>query len=166
MFGQIQYVIGTLKENLQFYYGPTTSPFMSFHYIWVKYGIDNKGNPTYKWNDARFLLANFYHIYIIWVWWTICFSCTSLTCVFLKWSKVIMKVVLGKEPKSHWVVVDTLDDYNDTSDVMFQLETLLEFIALDSSRALMCMIEFNKKRNFPSYSNLACHIGNGWCSII
>jgi hypothetical protein len=44
---------------------------------------------------------------------------------FLKWSKVIMKVVLGKEPKSHWVVVDTLDDYNDTSDVMFQLETLL-----------------------------------------
>ncbi len=65
-----------------------------------------------------------------------------------------MKVVLGKEPKSHWVVIDTFDDYNDTSDVMFQLETLLEFIVLDSSRALICMIEFNKKEIFVASQTL------------
>jgi hypothetical protein len=28
----------------------------------VRNGIDNRSNPTYKWDDANFLLANFLHL--------------------------------------------------------------------------------------------------------
>jgi hypothetical protein len=28
---------------------------------WVKNGTNNRGSPTYKWDDVGFLLANFRH---------------------------------------------------------------------------------------------------------
>jgi len=61
MLGQIQYV-GTLKEILQLDYGPMVSLIVLFHCNWVKNGTNNKGSPTYKRDDARFLLANFHHM--------------------------------------------------------------------------------------------------------
>jgi hypothetical protein len=61
MLGHIQYV-GTLKEILQLDYGPMASPIVLFHCNWVKNGTNNKGNPTYKRDDVRFLLANFHHM--------------------------------------------------------------------------------------------------------
>jgi hypothetical protein len=36
-----------------------SSPIVLFHGSWVKIGTDNRGNPTYKWDNAAFLLANF-----------------------------------------------------------------------------------------------------------
>ncbi len=50
------------------------------------------------------------------------------------------KVVLGREPKSRWVVVDTYDDCIDTRGVMSRLEAPLEFPNLDSGRALVSAI--------------------------
>ncbi len=44
---EIQYV-GTLKKILQLDYGQVFSPIILFHCQWVKNGINNKGNPTYK----------------------------------------------------------------------------------------------------------------------
>jgi hypothetical protein len=38
------------------------SPNFLFCCSWVKNGIDNKGNPTYKQDEASFLLANFCHL--------------------------------------------------------------------------------------------------------
>jgi hypothetical protein len=43
-------------------YGPMSSPIVLFYFSWVKNGIDNKGNPTYKQDNADFLFANFRHL--------------------------------------------------------------------------------------------------------
>jgi hypothetical protein len=61
VLGHIQYV-GTFKKILQLNCGPMASTIVLFHCNWVKNGIDNKGNPTYKRDHARFLLAKFRHI--------------------------------------------------------------------------------------------------------
>jgi hypothetical protein len=57
----IQYV-GILKQILQLDYGPMFSPIMLFCCNWVKNGIRSRGKPTYKCDDANFLLANFWHL--------------------------------------------------------------------------------------------------------
>ncbi len=51
----------------------------------------------------------------------------------------------GREPKSHWVFVDTYDDCIDTRGVVSGLEALLEFLDLDSSRALVGAIKLNRE---------------------
>jgi hypothetical protein len=61
VLGVIQYV-GTLKEILQLDYGPMFSPFVLFHWCWVKNGTDYRENPTYKRDDDSFVLANFRHL--------------------------------------------------------------------------------------------------------
>jgi hypothetical protein len=58
VLGAIQYV-GTLKEILGLDYGPISSPITLFRYQWVKNGIDNSRNPTYRRDDVGFFLANF-----------------------------------------------------------------------------------------------------------
>lgn len=40
---------------------PVSSLIVLFCCKWVKNGIDNKGKPTYKWDDVGFLLVNFQH---------------------------------------------------------------------------------------------------------
>ncbi len=55
------------------------------------------------------------------------------------------KVVLGREPKSYWVVVDTYDDSIDTQGVVFGLEASLKFPDLDSGRALVGAIKLNRE---------------------
>jgi len=61
LLGVIQYV-GMLKQIWQLDYGPMSSPIMLFRCQWVKNGTYNKGNPTYRWDDVRFLLVNFQHL--------------------------------------------------------------------------------------------------------
>ncbi len=61
MFGQIHYV-ETSKQILQLGYNLMSSAIFLFCCSWVKNGIDNKGNPTYKQDEASFLLANFRHL--------------------------------------------------------------------------------------------------------
>ncbi len=39
-----------------------SSPIVLFRCSWVKNGTDNRGNPTYKQDNAGFLLANFRHL--------------------------------------------------------------------------------------------------------
>jgi hypothetical protein len=36
-----------------------SSPIVLFYFNWAKNGIDNRGNPTYKQDNADLLLANF-----------------------------------------------------------------------------------------------------------
>jgi hypothetical protein len=44
--------------------------------------------------------------------------------------------------------MDTYDDYIDTRGVVSGLETMLEFLDLDSGRALVGVIELSRKNNF------------------
>jgi hypothetical protein len=39
-----------------------STPIVLFRCDWVQNASDNRGNPTYKQNDARFLMANFRHM--------------------------------------------------------------------------------------------------------
>ncbi len=57
----IQYV-GVLKEILILYYGPISIPIILMQCAWVWNGSDVSGNPTYKWDEARFLLLNFQYM--------------------------------------------------------------------------------------------------------
>jgi hypothetical protein len=56
----------------------------------------------------------------------------------------MVEIVLGREPESCWVVVDTYDCI-DTSGVVFGLEALLEFLDLNNGRALVGAIELSKE---------------------
>lgn len=58
---QLHYV-GVLKEILELNYGPISTPIILFWGDWVQNGLDNKGNPTYKQDQAGFLMANFKHM--------------------------------------------------------------------------------------------------------
>jgi len=53
--------------------------------------------------------------------------------------------VLGREPKSHQVVVDTYDDCINTRGVVSGLKTLLKFPDLDSGRALIGAMKLNRE---------------------
>jgi hypothetical protein len=59
--GQLQYV-GVLKEILELDYGAISNPIILVRFDWVKNGTDNKRDPTYKRDDARFLMVNFQHM--------------------------------------------------------------------------------------------------------
>ncbi len=61
VLGMIQYV-EILKQILQLDYGPMSSPIVLFCCSWVKNGTHNRGKPTYKCDDANFLLAKFWHV--------------------------------------------------------------------------------------------------------
>lgn len=58
VLGVIQYV-GILKQNLKLDYVPMFSPILLFCCSWVKNGIDNKSNCTYKLDDVSFLFEFF-----------------------------------------------------------------------------------------------------------
>ncbi len=62
VLGVIQYV-GILKQILKLDHGPMSSPIVLFRCSWVQNGTDNRGNPTYKRDNAGFLLANFRHLH-------------------------------------------------------------------------------------------------------
>ncbi len=58
---QLQYV-GVLKDILQLDYRTMSTPIVLFWCDWVQNVLDNRGNPTYKWDDVGFLMANFRHM--------------------------------------------------------------------------------------------------------
>ncbi len=58
---QLQYV-AVLKDILQLDYETMSTPIVLFQCDWVRNASDNRGNPTYKRDDARFLMANFKHM--------------------------------------------------------------------------------------------------------
>ncbi len=58
---QLQYV-GVLKDILQLDYGTMSTPIVLFRCDWVRNASNNRGNPTYKRDDAGFLMANFRHM--------------------------------------------------------------------------------------------------------
>jgi hypothetical protein len=55
------------------------------------------------------------------------------------------KIVLRKEPKSWWVVVDTYDDCIHTHGIVSKLEVPLEFWDLNNNRTIVGVIELNRK---------------------
>ncbi len=55
---QLQYV-DVLKDILQLDYETMSTPIVLFQCDWVQNASNNRGNPTYKRNDAGFLMANF-----------------------------------------------------------------------------------------------------------
>ncbi len=58
---QLQYV-GVLRNILQLDYKTMSTPIVLFWCDWVGNALDNHGNPTYKQDDARFLMGNFRHM--------------------------------------------------------------------------------------------------------
>jgi len=58
---QLQYV-GVLKDILQLDYGTMSNPIVLFRCDWARNALDNRGNPTYKRDDAGFLMVNFKHM--------------------------------------------------------------------------------------------------------
>ncbi len=59
--GSIQYV-GVLKDIILLDYGPISQPMVLFKCDGNTHGSDKWGNPTYKWDEDGFLLANFRHL--------------------------------------------------------------------------------------------------------
>jgi hypothetical protein len=51
-----------LKDILQLDYRTMSTPIVLFWCDWVQNVLDNRGNPTYKWDDVGFLMANFRHM--------------------------------------------------------------------------------------------------------
>jgi hypothetical protein len=49
---QLHYV-GVLKEILELDYGLVSNPIILFQCDWVQNALDNKGNPTYKWDETH-----------------------------------------------------------------------------------------------------------------
>jgi hypothetical protein len=49
---QLHYV-GVLKEILELDYGVVSTPIILFRCDWVRNGLDNRDNPTYKWDEAH-----------------------------------------------------------------------------------------------------------------
>jgi hypothetical protein len=45
--------VGVLKEILELDYGPVSTPIILFRCDWVQNGLDYKGNPTYKQDEAH-----------------------------------------------------------------------------------------------------------------
>jgi hypothetical protein len=58
---QLQY-LGVAKDILQLDYGTMSTPIVLFICDWVQNASDNRGNPTYKRDDAGLLMANFRHM--------------------------------------------------------------------------------------------------------
>jgi hypothetical protein len=54
--------VGTLKEILILDYAPIPTPIIFMRCAWVNNGTDIRGNPTYKHDEAEFLLANFRYL--------------------------------------------------------------------------------------------------------
>jgi hypothetical protein len=52
--------VGMLKDVLKLNYGPLRNPVILLRCEWIK-RHDNRGNPTYIRNEARFLVVNFRH---------------------------------------------------------------------------------------------------------
>jgi hypothetical protein len=108
VLGVIQYV-GIMKQILKLDYGPMSSPIVLFHCSWVKNGTNNRGNPTYKRDNAGFLLAKFRHLL------------HELDEPFVFPSQIqqvffwngpntpFWKVLLHREPRSGRVVANTFD---------------------------------------------------------
>jgi hypothetical protein len=108
----------------------------------VKNGTNNKGNLTYKQDDARFLLANFHHILHM--------SLMNLFFFLHKFSKCFFgmnqrhhggKLCLGGSPK----VVRLWTLMIDTQGVVSRLEAPLKFLDLNSGRALVGAIKLNRE---------------------
>jgi hypothetical protein len=57
----LQYV-GVFKDILKLDYGPISTPIILIQCAWVWNGSDVRGNPTYKWDEVRFLLPNFWYM--------------------------------------------------------------------------------------------------------
>jgi hypothetical protein len=98
--------VGVLKYILKLDYGPVHIPVIILHYEWMK-RHDNRGNPTYTKDDARFLIVNVHHklprmeeLFI--------FS-SHATQVFFSniEGRPGWKVVLQKETQSRREIVDT-----------------------------------------------------------
>lgn len=144
VLGPIQYV-GLLKQILQLDYGCMSSPIILFQCEWVRNGIDNRGNPTYKWDDVGFLLVNFWHLLHE---HNEPFVFPSQVQQVFFWSEPwtpTWKVVLHRELRNQRVVVDSYDDCLKTCGVAFELKAPMDFHELDSSRAMIGAIELNRE---------------------
>jgi hypothetical protein len=54
----IQYV-NVLKDIIRLDYGPISTLIILMRCAWVWNKSDVRGNPTYRWDEVGFLLANF-----------------------------------------------------------------------------------------------------------
>jgi hypothetical protein len=51
--------VGVLKDIILLNYGPVFQLVVLFKCDWVTHGSNRWGNPTYRWDEDGFLLANF-----------------------------------------------------------------------------------------------------------
>jgi hypothetical protein len=129
VLSQIQY-LGALNQILQLDYGPMSSQIVLFWCNWVKNGTDNKSNPTYKRDEIGFLLANFCHLLHEFDEPFVFLSQVQHVFFWNQLKTPWWKVVLGRELRSRWVVVDMYDDCIEMCSVVFGLEAPLDFLDL------------------------------------
>ncbi len=54
--------INVIKDIFKLNYGPISTPIIFMRCAWFRNGNDVKGNPTYRWDEARFLVCNFWYM--------------------------------------------------------------------------------------------------------
>jgi hypothetical protein len=114
---------------------------------WVKNGIDNRGNLTYKRDDVSFLLTNFKHL--LHEFYEPFDFPSQVQQVFF-WSEPKTpwwKVVLHKEPRSWRVVANTYNNCMDMCDSMSGLEVPLEFLDLKNVETSIGAIKLNREQS-------------------
>jgi hypothetical protein len=112
---QLQYV-SVLKDILQLDYRTMSTPIVLFWWNWVRNALDNHGNPTYKWNDARVLMANFRHMLLEDIEPFVFLSEVQQFFYADDWHNPWWKVILHLEPWSRRVLFDTYGEYISTNE--------------------------------------------------
>jgi hypothetical protein len=54
--------INLIKDIFKLNYGPISTPIIFMRCAWFRNGNDVKGNPTFRWDEARFLVCNFWYM--------------------------------------------------------------------------------------------------------
>jgi hypothetical protein len=146
--------VGVLKDIILLDYGPISQPVVLFKCDWVTHGSDRWGNLTYKRDEDGFLLANFRHLkanidepYVF---------PAQVQQVFYAHepSTLWWKIVLHKEPRSKWVVVENnekinipFDNVNDIEPPLQILEALVGAIELTRADAILTVEGFRRPSN-------------------
>ncbi len=93
-----------------------STPIVLFRCDWVQNALDNCGNPTYKQNDARFLMANFRHMLLEDIEPFVFPSQVQQVFYVDDRHTPWWKVVLHAEPRNRCVFFDTYGEYISTNE--------------------------------------------------
>ncbi len=110
--------------------------------------IDNNGNPTYKWDDVGFLLANFWHFLHEFDEPFVFLSQVQQVFFWSDTKTPFWKIILHKEPSSQQVMANMYDGCLETHRKAFGLEIPLDFVDVDRNRTLVYAIELSREDAF------------------